>query len=722
MPTRVLWVIKGLGPGGAETLLVAAARAHDLDRFDIECAYVLPWKDHLASSLERAGVRANCLSTRRRDLRWPFRLWQLVRSGEWAVVHVHSPLPGSVARLAVRTISASRRPTVLTTEHNRWDTHRLPTRVLNRFTSRWDVATLAVSDEVRQSIHGSATHHIQTVRHGIDVAATATMLAHRDAVRAEFGLSPDDIVVGTVANFRAQKDYPNLLNAARALADRQDHVRFVAIGQGPQEAQIRARCTELGLDDRFTLTGFRSDAVRVMAGFDIFVLASQWEGLPVAMMEAMALGLPIVATNVGGVAEELTNDIDALLVPPGEPAALAEALERVATYPDLRRQLARAAQARSPEFDVARTIEIVEATYCRLAEGGDESTSRRPPSAEPPIPPTNQSAAPRKSSSSRSAQARSRSTQIRPATQADRAAILELLDSTLGGDGDQRYAALFAWKHDENPFGPSPMWVATEDDRVVAFRTFMRWEFERGGVLLRAVRAVDTATHPAHQGQGLFTALTMHGLDEMRADGVDFVFNTPNTSSRPGYLKMGWREIGCLPTAVHFVGARGAIRSARARVPADRWSKEISLGEPFGSWLAGTGPAGRTAKPTDVRQLHTRLGNDYLAWRFGTPLLGYRVVDDGDSAIVVRARRRGSATELAVVAMFGDLGAADRLATAAAKAVGADYAIRLGHAHPAAGFIPLPRAGPMLTWRALADAGEPPLPNWALTLGDIELF
>ena len=104
MPARVLWVIKGLGPGGAERLLCAAARAHDQQHFHIECAYVLPWKDHLAEELERAGVKTHCLSRKRTDYRWPLRLAELVRDGEWDIVHVHSPLPGSVARLATRTM------------------------------------------------------------------------------------------------------------------------------------------------------------------------------------------------------------------------------------------------------------------------------------------------------------------------------------------------------------------------------------------------------------------------------------------------------------------------------------------------------------------------------------------------------------------------------------------------------------------------------------------
>jgi glycosyltransferase involved in cell wall biosynthesis len=239
MTVRVLWVIKGLGPGGAEHLLAAAAESHDRSRFDIECAYVLPWKDHLVARLEAAGVRCHCLSRTRSDVRWPLRLRRLVRSGGWDVVHVHSPAPGSVARLAARTMRSGDRPGLVSTEHNRWETHRLPTRLANRLTSRWDAEAITVTDEVRESMKGPVAGRAVTVRHGIDTAAVAAARADRSASRAEFGIGADEIVVGTVANFRPQKDYPNLLRAARLLADRDVALRVLAVGQGPQEDEIR---------------------------------------------------------------------------------------------------------------------------------------------------------------------------------------------------------------------------------------------------------------------------------------------------------------------------------------------------------------------------------------------------------------------------------------------------------------------------------------------------
>src|SRR4029077_13661343 len=126
---------------------------------------------------------------------------------------------------------------------------------------------------------------------------------------------------------------------------------------------------------------------------------------------------------------------------------------------------------------------------------------------------------------------------------------LDLLANALGWSASAGLPEFFDWKHRENPFGESPGWVAVDGTRVVGFRTFLRWELEDGaGATRTAVRAVDTATHPDYQGRGIFRALTLLAVEEMTAEGVEFVFNTPNDKSRPGYLTMGWHEVGRLPT------------------------------------------------------------------------------------------------------------------------------------------------------------------------------
>jgi glycosyltransferase involved in cell wall biosynthesis/GNAT superfamily N-acetyltransferase len=738
--TRVLWLTKGLGPGGSERLLVEVGRRIDRTRVDVTTAYVLPWKDHLAGELEAAGVATLCLSRRDTDPAWPLRLRSLM--ADFDVVHSHSPIPAVAARLGARSIARRRRPVTMSTEHNTWSSHHPATRLANRATSALDAATFAVTEEARESMSGRAAARAEVLVHGVDVRRIARRGPDvRVEMRASLGIAPDEIVLGTVANLTAQKDYPNLLAAARSLADRGVAFRLLAVGQGPLEDEVRRWRDDLGLAEQVQLLGFRPDAVDVMAACDAFVLASAWEGLPVAVMEATALGLPIVATRVGGVQESL-DPTCALLVQPRHPEALADALETIVTDCSQRAALAAGARRAAERFDVARAVERL--TDCYEACAGSGGAAYRPAGAAPdPRPGVTDSSdiavhRPHRDTppstllpheEAITAPARRRvpaGYELRPITDDDESAVIRLLEQSLGWAGDHRSRELFRWKHLDNPFGRSPGWVAVHDrDGVVGVRLFMRWRFRRGSNTIDAVRAVDTATHPDHQRHGLFTALTLSALDTCGAEGVAWVFNTPNDQSRPGYLQMGWREIGRLPTAVRPTSARHLATIANSRLPAERWSLPIDIGTDVATWLARrsidrAGPD--VSVSSSDRRLRTDTTDDVLRWRYGMPRLHYRVVADDLATVLVRLRLRGAGRELVIADRLGDPGRADALAGRVAVEVGATHALRLGRADLRRGFVPLPGSGPILTWRALTDHGPPPLCNWHLGLGDIELL
>jgi glycosyltransferase involved in cell wall biosynthesis len=193
--------------------------------------------------------------------------------------------------------------------------------------------------------------------------------SHRDRIRAEIGASDTDVVVVTVANYREQKAYPNLFAAARLVLDRCPSALFVAVGQGPLQERIESEHAALDLGDRFALLGRRDDVPAVLSAGDVFVLASDYEGLPVALMEAAAVGLPVVATAVGGVPEVVTDGVEGVLVPPKDPLALADAIERLVTDEALRARLAAAARRRGDDFDIARVAEILQDRYQAIATG-----------------------------------------------------------------------------------------------------------------------------------------------------------------------------------------------------------------------------------------------------------------------------------------------------------------------------------------------------------------
>jgi GNAT superfamily N-acetyltransferase len=322
---------------------------------------------------------------------------------------------------------------------------------------------------------------------------------------------------------------------------------------------------------------------------------------------------------------------------------------------------------------------------------------------------------------------------VRAFTADDRAEVLDLLTASLHWVPDELFERFFAWKHEENPFGRSPAWVATLDDRIAGFRTFMRWEYDSAnGLVQRAVRAVDTATHPEAQGKGVFRTLTMAALDHLRADGIDFVFNTPNEQSRPGYLRMGWHDLG--PLSLRFRAARPSAfaRMLRARVPADRWSLPSDAGADAATVLADDRVAGLVAALPAATRLRTRRSVEFLRWRYGFAPLRYRAItvssDPAEGLTIFRVRRRGPLAEVAVCDSLvpdGRTDVARALDRQLAKLGAGDYAIRLDRPEARrSGFVLVPRQGPRLAWRGVNAPGDAPPSRDAFDfrLGDIELF
>lgn len=363
-PLKVLWLVKGVGLGGMEQLLVTHARLGDRERFDYRLAYLVDRPHSVLGELDGLGVPTTRLgSGSSRDQRWVAQLVRLVRDQEIDIVHSHSPAPASLARPALR--AGRRRTRFVYTEHNRWDRFEPVTRWANRLTYGMNHRSYAVSDDCRSSMTLPARAATATLVHGVDLAGVEAQGDRRGA-RAELGIREDQVVVGVVANLRKQKNYPLLMATAGDLLRRDDRLVFLAVGQGPLENELRAAHEQLGLGERFRFLGFRRDARRVMSAFDIFCLSSVHEGLPVALMEARALGLPVVATAVGGVTSAVEDGVDGLLVPSGDRAALGEALASLSSDATRRNEIARASRQAAARFSALEAIRAQERAYGEL--------------------------------------------------------------------------------------------------------------------------------------------------------------------------------------------------------------------------------------------------------------------------------------------------------------------------------------------------------------------
>lgn len=361
---RVLLLTKGLGRGGAERLVVSITRRLDREKFDVEVAYVLPHKDAFADELRQVGVTVRCLGgTGGRG--WAGSLARLLRHGRFDIVHTHSPVSAAAAR-----VLAPRGTRLIHTEHNMWPRYRLPTRLANAATIRRNERVLTVSDGVAASVRPPrwlpGKVKVETLIHGIDPTDVVKGVEARAAARVELGLGDDDVVIGTVGNLTPKKDHRTLLQALARLDDGlagDGTVRGVIIGDGPLASRLAEDIARLGLSERVTLLGSRSDVPALLPAFDVFAMSSRHEGLSIALVEALAAGVPCVATNVGGISEVVLHGESGLLVPAGDSDALAAALTEVLGDSDRWHAMIQAAPAHALPYTIGPAVERLTDIY-----------------------------------------------------------------------------------------------------------------------------------------------------------------------------------------------------------------------------------------------------------------------------------------------------------------------------------------------------------------------
>jgi hypothetical protein len=324
--------------------------------------------------------------------------------------------------------------------------------------------------------------------------------------------------------------------------------------------------------------------------------------------------------------------------------------------------------------------------------------------------------------------------------------VLRLLQETLGpGPAGRRTEEFFRWKHAANPFGRSLRLLAVSGGRIVGFRSFLRWRFDSHDRAVRAVRAVDTATHRDFRRMGVFSRLTRNALEILQPE-VDLVFNTPNAASGPGYLKLGWRSVGKATVSVRIRRPLRVLRGLRSlrvsraattsrppiEIHAERASEALGDADAVSSLLEAAGAAdGRLATSRDVA---------FLRWRYGdAPHLDYRAVREVEAGqlsglAIFRVRPRGSLWQCSVADVIvagGDVRTAQRLLQRAVIAAPVDVVVlRMpsGSAPAGAavrsGFVPT-LSGQTLVVNPLSEGLRPDPTDrrsWALSLGDLEVF
>jgi glycosyltransferase involved in cell wall biosynthesis len=371
-PLRVAHVIWALGLGGAEQVVIRLAAGLDRTRFaPLVCCLDEPGA--FAPQAERAGLEVVALGKRGPvDARIIGRLQGLLRRRRIDVVHTHLWGADLWGRFAARRAGT---PVVVTTAHNvdswkRW--HHLAL-------DRWLAAgtrLVAVSHEVRAFYEerGVGRGRWQVIYNGVGELPTSPR--DRRPLSA-LGIAGQDPVAALVGRLVPAKAPGVFLEAVQRAALALPSLRAIVVGDGPLRPQLEQRARQLGLGGRVVFAGLRHDVADLLAGVDVLAFSSEREGLSMAMLEAMAAGVPVVATRVGGTPELIETGVTGILVPPGEPQALADGLLTVLRSPERSDSLRRAARelVRS-RFSLRQMIEDYEAVYA-----GGSATARPLPAA-----------------------------------------------------------------------------------------------------------------------------------------------------------------------------------------------------------------------------------------------------------------------------------------------------------------------------------------------------
>ncbi len=352
MSTRpgLAYVVNALNPGGTEKLVVEMSLSL-ASEFDVRVV-CLDTTGTWARTLREHGIPVYCLWRQPGiDLAMPVRLARLFRRHRIRIVHAHQCTPWfycALSRIFYPT------PRLLLEEHGRFfpEVRNRSREIINRLLIQpLTHSFVAVSNDIRvrlQEYEGLRRAPIDVVYNGVAPEPALTS-EDRAQLRQELGLAAGDFVVGTVGRFDPIKNLPMLVQSIAAAREQVPAVRGLLVGDGPVFGAIRERIEQAGLDGVIQLTGFRADARRVIQCLDLFVLSSFSEGTSMALLEAMAAGVPVAVTAVGGNPEIVRAGVTGWVVSSGAEAALTAAIVEAASDGALRARRGAAGQRRFEE-------------------------------------------------------------------------------------------------------------------------------------------------------------------------------------------------------------------------------------------------------------------------------------------------------------------------------------------------------------------------------------
>jgi glycosyltransferase involved in cell wall biosynthesis len=367
---RVLHVIDSLDLGGAQVVLLNLIRHADATRYEIDAACLhghgVYWQ-----RLTAAGVRAHSLSFHHYFPSYVPGLMWLMLTRRYDIVHAHLLAANVIAKPLAALCGV---PVRINHDHcnDKLTDPRKWAPAADKFANRFASHVVTVSDSTREyivDVERVPAERVTTIHNGVDLEAFRPRPDMRAAAREQWKLPPDAFVVAGIGRLTFQKNFALFLDVAAEVLRMSPRAFFVIAGTGEDEPALREQAARLGIAERVRFLGFVGEMAQLYPAIDMLLLTSRYEGLPITILEAMAVGLPIVSSRLDGVQEILVDGEDAALVPPDEPLTFAARINQLIADHALAQRYAEAALAKVREhYSAGAMTRAVEEVYTRYLE------------------------------------------------------------------------------------------------------------------------------------------------------------------------------------------------------------------------------------------------------------------------------------------------------------------------------------------------------------------
>jgi len=369
----ILYVIDGQEFGGGEQGFGQLSTGLNKEKFKVQVAA------HSGGVLEERVLNQNIPffpvdMSKRFSLSTVQEIAKIVSQNNVDIVHSMGARSDFLARVACRKLPKTAVINTIAMFIDGFDVGPLKKTVYllaDRWSAQFVDHYIAVSQAIGHRLTercGIPEDKITVIYNGVDRNRYERQMGVADETRRSLGIQSGVPIIGAIGRLVYQKGYIYLLEAAALVLQKMPHVRFVLVGEGPEEASLKQKATSLGISDSCIFTGARYDVAELLSSFDVFILSSVLEGLPRTVIEAMAAGCPIVATDIEGVREEVEDGKSAMLVKPADPASLANAVTTLLNDRKLGERIGQEARKRAEQlFDLRKTIKNVEHVYEKVA-------------------------------------------------------------------------------------------------------------------------------------------------------------------------------------------------------------------------------------------------------------------------------------------------------------------------------------------------------------------